>query len=155
MRTSSTRPASAAASGAIVLDSDTDDGDNNAIVVETGETTPETRDDAEYKDPLAVDEEADRQAEQAKVKDQAVSSVSPPLFPGWLACRLTGNHSHSLDRKMKKRRRSFSEKPSWMSSKRSGQRPSRSSTHENPHVDGLSFFPFSCRHGTTRRLSKR
>ncbi|KWU46234.1 hypothetical protein RHOSPDRAFT_24768 [Rhodotorula sp. JG-1b] len=80
MKTSSTRPASAAASEAIVLDSDTDDGDNDAVVVETGETTPETRDDAEYKDPIAVDEEADRQAEQAKVKDQAVSSADGKPF---------------------------------------------------------------------------
>lgn len=120
MQTTSTRPANAAAT--IVLDSDTADSDNDAVIVETGETTPETHDDAEYKEPIAVDEEADRQAEQARGKDQAVPSVSPPHFLARLASRLTGNCAHSLDRRTKKRPRSSSEKPSWMSSKRSDQR---------------------------------
>ncbi|GAA5956331.1 hypothetical protein JCM8115_001689 [Rhodotorula mucilaginosa] len=75
MQTTSTRPANAAAT--IVLDSDTADSDNDAVIVETGETTPETHDDAEYKEPIAVDEEADRQAEQARGKDQAVPSSRP------------------------------------------------------------------------------
>lgn len=153
MKPSSTRPANAAASEAIVLDSDTADSDNDAVVVETGETTPETRDDAEYKEPVAVDEEADRQEQEAKRKDPVASSVSPPLFPVELPpFRLTWNRSHSLDRKMKRRPRSSSEKPSWMSSKRSGQR--HFAAVENPHIDG-PFFPLSCRHGTTQRPSKR
>jgi hypothetical protein len=91
MKTTSTRPANAGATEAIVLDSDTADSDNDAVIVETGETTPETHDDAEYKEPIAVDEEADRQAEQARGKDQAVPSVSPPHFLARLASRLTGN----------------------------------------------------------------
>ncbi|GAA5982140.1 hypothetical protein JCM10908_004756 [Rhodotorula pacifica] len=69
----STKEATRPAKEAIVLDSDT--GESDVEVVETGETTPETHDDAEYKEPVAVDEEADRQAEQqTKVKDPAASS---------------------------------------------------------------------------------
>lgn len=139
MKTSPTGPANAAGTEAIVLDSDTADSDNDAVVVETGETTPETHDDAEYKEPIAIDEEADRQAEQAKGKDQAGSSVSPPLVPTWVACRLTENPAYRIDRKTKKKQRSSSEKPSWTLSKRSGQRHFLVEQTEKPHIDGLSF----------------
>ncbi|GAA5877713.1 hypothetical protein JCM3774_006652 [Rhodotorula dairenensis] len=70
-----TRPVSAAAKEAIVLDSDTDDSD--VEVAETGETTPETHADAEYKEPVGVDEEADRQELQTAAKGEQ----APPSRP--------------------------------------------------------------------------
>lgn len=70
------RPASVAAKEAIVLDSDTDDSDIE--VAETGETTPETHGDAEYKEPVAVDEEADRNELHDVAKEDPAAPVSSP-----------------------------------------------------------------------------